>query len=199
MRAILTAAVLFAGVAIGQAAGALDSDSLPPLLSIDSPAPLLDAGPATRGLAGPEDRVVFTAQTLTRMRDSMLAVTGKLEEARSSRDVVKVNCVNEKLTQLKALIRVSEQAEALLRDAMTTKDESAAEHEVSKVTIAGQKADQLRIEAEECIGQLAFRTDDSLTVEVVTPPGLGGDPTRATAPEDVVVRPPRPPAASPVL
>lgn len=196
MRPILTAAVLFARIAVGQAAA--DADTLPPLLSIDSPAPLLDAGAQGAGVA-PEDRMTFTAQALARLRDSVQVVAGKLEEARSTRDVVKLNCVNEKLTQLKALLRVSEQSEGLLRDATSSKDESAAEHEISKVTIAGQKADQLRTEADECIGQLAFRTDDSLTVEVITPPGLADDPTRAPPPENVVVRPPRPPPASPVL
>ncbi|HSP77781.1 MAG TPA: hypothetical protein VLQ93_04595, partial [Myxococcaceae bacterium] len=62
--------------------------------------------------------------------------------------------------------------------------------------IAWQKVSQLRTEVEECIGQLAFRTDESLLVEVEEPENLpGGDPTRPPPPEDVRIRPP---PASPV-
>jgi hypothetical protein len=57
--------------------------------------------------------------------------------------------------------------------------------------------EQLRGEAEQCIGQLAFRTDENLTVEVEVPSGLPTeDPTNPPPPQ-----PPsdRPPPASPIL
>lgn len=196
MRPFLTATLLLAAAA-AQAQPAAEADMLPPLLSIDEPSRLSDARPG--GPVAAADRLTYTAQALRSLKEIVRLVAGKLEEARDTRDVVKLNCVSEKLTQLKALVRVSEQAEGLLREAISARDEPAAEHEVSKVTRAGQKGDQLRIEAEECIGQLAFRTDDALTVEVVAPPGPPDDPTRAPPPEDVIVRPPRPPPASPVF
>ena len=70
---------------------------------------------------------------------------------------------------------------------MAKKDTTAAEHEYSKVSIAKTKVDQLRTEAEQCIGQLAFRTDENLTVEVEVPSGLPTEdptnpPTRSRRP-----------------
>lgn len=143
------------------------------------------------------ERLRRSASVLVRMRDALKDVLSKLEEARETKDVVKLNCVNEKLTQIKGLLRISEQSDVALQEAVTKREQSAAEHEFTKVTIAGQKVDQLRAEAEECIGQLAFRTDENLSVEVEVPGDLPlGDPTDPAPPPDVVARPP---AASPSM
>src|SRR5215470_2600187 len=91
-----------------------------------------------------------------RMRSVLTEVLGRLEEARATKDVVKLNCVNEKLTQVRGLLRISEQSDVALQEAVARKDATAAEHEYTKVSIARGKADQLRNDAEQCIGQLAF-------------------------------------------
>ena len=59
-------------------------------------------------------------------------------------------------------MRISEQSDVALQEAVAKKETGGAEHEFTKVTIARSKVDQLRAEAEECIGQLAFRTDENL-------------------------------------
>ncbi len=129
--------------------------------------------------------------SLADMREVLRQTLEKLEEARRTKDVVKLNCVNEKLTQIKGLLRISEQADVALQEAVSRKDAPASEHEYTKVTIAQQKVKQLRAESEECIGQLAFRTDENLSVEVEEPTNLpGGDPTKTQKPRDVNVRPP---------
>jgi len=132
-----------------------------------------------------------------RMRSALSEVLGRLEEARATKDVVKLNCVNEKLTQVKGLLRISEQSDVALQEAVAKKDSTTAEHEYSKVSIAKTKVEQLRGEAEQCIGQLAFRTDENLTVEVEVPSGLPTeDPTNPPAPQPPTSRPP---PASPIL
>ena len=125
-----------------------------------------------------------STKALATMREVLRDVLGKLEEARRAKDVVKLNCVNEKLTQLKGLLRISEQADVALQEAVSNRETTASEHEYTKVMIAQQKVTQLRHEADGCIGQLAFRTDENLSVEVKTPKDLpGGDPTRPEDPE----------------
>ncbi|GEN12657.1 hypothetical protein SAMN05443572_11127 [Myxococcus fulvus] len=137
-----------------------------------------------------------SSQALGVMRDVLRQVIGKVEEARRTKDVVKLNCANEKLTQIKGLLRISEQADVSLQESLTRREVSTSEHEFTKVMIARQKVGQLRSEAEECIGQLAFRTDENLFIEVEEPENLpGGDPTRPPPPDVVLVRPP---PASPV-
>jgi hypothetical protein len=158
-----------------------------------TPAPALE-----RAADVPDAEKLSRSRTaVTRMRSVLSEVLGRLEEARATKDVVKLNCVNEKLTQVKGLLRISEQSDVALQEAVGKKDATAAEHEYSKVSIAKNKVDQLRNEAEQCIGQLAFRTDENLTVEVEVPSGLPTeDPTNPPTPP-----PPtnRPPPASPIL
>ena len=146
----------------------------------------------------PDDKKLErSTRTLARIRDVLRDGLGKLEEARRTQDVVKLNCVNEKVTQLKGLLRISEQADASLRAAIAERDSLTSDHEYTKLMIAGQKVDDLRVEAEECIGQLAFRTDENLNVQIEEPDTLpGGDPTDTPAPGDVDNRPP---PASPTL
>jgi hypothetical protein len=78
-----------------------------------------------------------------------------------------------------------------LQEAVARKETATAEHEFTKVTIARSKVEQLRAEAEQCIGQLAFRTDENLTVEVDVPDYLPpGDPTQMPQPTPIDSRPP---------
>ena len=137
------------------------------------------------------EKVRRSAEAVSRMRGVLKDALGKLEEARNTKDVVKLNCVNEKLTQIKGLLRISEQADVGLQEAVARNESSGADHEYTKVTLARQRVEQLRAESEECIGQLAFRTDENLSVEVEVPTDLpGGDPTNPPLPPPVTVRPP---------
>jgi hypothetical protein len=206
MRIALVGWSLLAGVAVAQAPPAESPPAAPaaesPATPVSTPGAVTAPGPLGSPLgekasevADPE-KLRRSTDALQRMRNVLKEVLSKLEEARNTRDVVKLNCVNEKLTQIKGLLRISEQSDVALQEAVAKKEASAAEHEYTKVMIARQKVDQLRAEAEECIGQLAFRTDENLTVEVEVPDDLPDfDPTRPPPPD-----PPdhRPPAVSPI-
>lgn len=144
-----------------------------------------------------EEKLERSSRAVRAMREVLREVLEKLEEARRTKDVVKLNCVNEKLTQIKGLLRISESADVALQEAVSRQESTASDHEYTKVMIANQKVTQLRAETEECIGQLAFRTDENLLVEVEEPRDLpGGDPTNPPPPDDITVRPP---PASPTL
>ena len=131
---------------------------------------------------------------IAEMRGALKVVLSKVEEARNTKDVVKLNCVNDRLTQVKGLLRISEQADVALQESIARKENSDGEF---KVSIARQKVSQLREEAEQCIGQLAFQTDESMSVEVEVPDNLpSGDPSQNSSPAPLTVRPP---PASPTL
>jgi len=180
---LLTGVLLWAGVSSAQA-------------------PVLKPVPATPTLEKAADipdpeKLTRASASIAGMRSALTDVLGRLEEARATKDVVKLNCVNEKLTQVKGLLRISEQSDVALQEAVAKKDSTAAEHEYSKISIAKNKVAQLRTEAEQCIGQLAFRTDENLTVEVEVPGGLPNeDPTNPSTPPPPTSRLP---PASPIL
>lgn len=146
------------------------------------------------------DKLEASAENLARMKTALKQVLGRVEEARNEKDVVKLNCVNEKLAQIKALLRVAEQADIALHEAIATRD-PGAETEFSKIAIARTKVEGLRGESEQCIGQLAYVVDEKTTVEVILPADLPDfDPARRREPPrgPPFAVPPvvRPPAAS---
>jgi hypothetical protein len=123
--------------------------------------------------AGPKgtldsDKLEASAEHVARMKTSLKAVLGRVEEARNEKDVVKLNCVNEKLTQIKALLKVAEQADVALHEAIANRD-PGADSEFSKVAIARTKVEGLRAESEQCMGQLSYMVDEKTTVEVLQP------------------------------
>lgn len=147
------------------------------------------APPSETGLT--DSRKISRAdEHIARMKLVLKQVLGRLEDARSEKDIVKLNCVNEKLTQVKGLLKVSEQADIALLEGLA-RGEGAADAEFQKISIARAKVDQLRIESEECIGQLAFAVDERTIVEVEQPKGLPDrDLTRPEPPPPPVTRPP---------
>jgi hypothetical protein len=145
------------------------------------------------------EKLEKSADSLNRMKSALRSVLTRVEEARNEKDVVKLNCVNEKLTQIKGLLKVAEQSDIALHEAISTKD-AGAESEFAKIGIARSKVDGLKNDAEQCIGQLAYIVDEKTTVEVQQPAGLpnrGGDtrggPRAPPAPPPVVR--PRPASA----
>jgi hypothetical protein len=181
------AVLLVAGVSLAQ-------DARPP--GARPPAPVHSLTEKARDVPDP-DKLQRTAQALGLMRGVLTEVQAKLTEARGTKDVVKLNCVNEKLTQIKGLVRISEQADVALQEAVARRDSTSSEHEYTKVMIARQKVSQLSAETEECVGQLLFRTGEDLSVDVEEPRDLpGGDPTQPRPPGNVIARPP---PASPTL
>ncbi len=133
-------------------------------------------------------KLLKSTEFLSQMRTGLKLVLAKLEEARSSKDVVKLNCVNEKLTNIKGLLRISEQADVSLQESVARREEQAADHEFTKVAIARQKIEQLRAEAEQCVGLLAFETGPTEVI-VQEPADLPTmDPTTTVPPAPVVIR-----------
>jgi hypothetical protein len=123
---------------------------------------------------GEQEKLDAAADNLSRMKSALKLVLARAETARAEKDVVKLNCVNEKLTQIKSLITVAERADIQLHESVAAKE--AGEAEFSKIAIARTKVDGLRGEAEQCVGQLAYNVEERTTVEVEQPANLPGRP-----------------------
>ncbi len=176
-RQLVVIAVLLGGIALAQG-GATPEDK-----GTAQPAAAAPQSASEASTIPDPEKIKKSAESVAKMRSALKDVLGKLEEARNSKDVVKLNCVNEKLTQIKGLLRISEQSDIALQEAVAKRESSTSEHEYTKVSIAVVKVNQLRAEAEQCIGQLAFRTDENGTTEVEEPEDLPkGDPTLVLPP-----------------
>jgi hypothetical protein len=130
---------------------------------------------------------------IARMREILTKVLKHLEEARDEKDIVKLNCVNEKLTNIKGLLKISEDGDVKMQEALARRAAEDAAHEYEKIAIARSKCEQLFAESEACVGELAVYAGDT-QVEVVVEGEPPDDLADNIPPVDIIVRPP---AASP--
>jgi hypothetical protein len=117
------------------------------------------------------------------------------DQSKKQKDIIRLNCVTDKLVQSRVNMSIGEQSMASLQESIARSDEGGRAHEFTRLTIVNQKVLVLGAEAENCIGEdLSFVGATRVDVEVdpnlpqvdVTTPGI---------PETV---PERPEEASPV-
>jgi len=138
----------------------------------------------------PDDRANRVEHALDQMHQQTAAMEKIGVRARAEKDIVRLNCVNARINQAKGLVRVCEQSAVDLREANARSDADTSEKLFIKTNIAAKKVTQLRQEAEQCVGQLAYYTDDKTHVDVEVPPGLpSSDPTWVALPTPVDNRP----------
>jgi hypothetical protein len=133
----------------------------------------------------------MTQQSTTyigRMNEDVKRMVQLQELARREKDVIKLNCVNDKLLQLKQLQNIADQANNNMQEAIARGDEESRYHEFGRITISAQQAQALTTDARNCIGEdLAFLGPTQVTVE------------EPTTPEDVTVpEPPTLPVVQPL-
>lgn len=105
---------------------------------------------------------------VSRMKALLSKVLGHLSDAREARDVVKLNCVNEKLGNIKGLLRVSELAAVALQEAIARRDTSVSNHEFEKIMISLNKSENIATESEACVGEHSVYSGDTEVETEVT-------------------------------
>jgi len=156
----------------------------------DTPKPPDGALPrTTRTLSTPE-MVNEAKAMLSKMQDIMKRVVQLQEVARKQKDIIKLNCVNDKLVQIKGNMNVAETANTAMHEAIARNDDGQRQHEFTRVGLVFQKIQVLGTEAENCIGEdLTFVGQTEVQVEI-DPNVPDTDPTQETKPDPVIERPP---------
>ena len=117
-----------------------------------------------------------------------------LEQARKQKDIIRLNCVVDKVMQVKANMNIADQALQKLQEAVTRRDDGAALHEYTRITIVNQKVQVLQNEGQTCIGaELNYIGATRVEVEAPDLPEGVTDPTLEPPPLE------RTPFASPYL
>jgi|GEM_PF-1832073 len=126
-----------------------------------------------------------TERMLASQRRAVVRGTDLLSEARSQNDIIQLNCVNEKLTQLKGLLKVSENSSLAMYEGMAASAQDDVNHQYTKIVVAHQKSSSLKAEVEQCVGELSIYSgeteveveiDESITQQdptlpILPPPG----------------------------
>lgn len=125
-----------------------------------------DEPPAER-LPTTAEQLALAEGVLSSAEQATTAVQRMIEQSRSERDLIRMSCLNDKLSQLGANASAAEGRSDALRSALEAGDTTRASHEYTVLSVLQQKIDLLRQEAGQCIGQDVFETGDTrVTVEV---------------------------------
>lgn len=112
------------------------------------------------------------------------------ETARKQKDIIKLNCVADKLVQAKVNVSIADQAMTSLQENVARSDEGGRTHEFTRLTIINQKVMVLGAEAENCIGEdLSFVGATRIDVDI-DPNIPKDDPTQIPVPTSSIERPP---------
>jgi hypothetical protein len=173
--------------------------------SAPNPAPIAPPSAGNAGgpaAGGPVDISVKQRPTLTpdemvnqskdyfkNMNEVLKRVQTLQDQSKRDKDIIRLNCVTDKLVQVRVNLNIAEQSMASLQEAMTRADEGQRTHEFTRLTIVNQKVLVLGAEAENCIGEdLSFVGATRVDVEI-DPNIPTYDPTQPPAPGIDIERP----------
>ena len=136
------------------------------------------------------DEMVNQARDYFRgMNDVVKRIQALQDQAKHQKDIIRLNCVTDKLVQGKVNINIAEQSMAALQESIARADEGGRTHEFTRLTIVNQKVSVLGAEAENCIGEdLSFIGATRVDVDV-DPNIPQTDPTRPADPGIDIERP----------
>lgn len=161
-----------------------------------------DKNAAAGGEIGVKQRPVLTAQEMQTqskeyfkgMQDVVKRITDLQEQSKRQKDIIRLNCVTDKLVQSRVNVTIAEQSMSALQESIGRADEGGRAHEFTRLTIINQKVLVLGAEAENCIGEdLSFVGTTRVNVDV--DPSLPQ--VDVTSPPTGVIDITRPPPASP--
>lgn len=121
------------------------------------------------------EMTAMSEANLKEMQNMLIRVVELQKLARKQKDVIKLNCVNDKLLQVKQLLNIAEAGRTNLVEAIAQDDADGSKHQLSQITIAKEKSAGLRDAAEACIGEeLIFLGPTEVTVDKAN---VADDPT----------------------
>jgi hypothetical protein len=140
-------------------------------------------------LSGAE--MVQTARDfLSKMQETKVRVFKLKDAAQKKKDILKVNCVNAKITLVQGHIAVGDNHFQALNAAVSRGDNDAGSYEYQNVNIVYQKVIILGTEAENCIGEDVSYVGATKVDVDIDPSVPTDDPTEPRIPVPIPTRPP---------
>ena len=144
-----------------------------------------------------EARMKSVTKTVGSMKKTLSLALDRLSQARQGQDVIQLNCVNEKLSAINGLVKISQTASSSLKEAIAKRDEELKQHEFSKVMLAGNRVEELRLEVEGCVGEMSQYTGNTEVVVATDDDVRSDDPDLAPySPAFEALNSERPPAVT---
>ncbi|MBN8615787.1 MAG: hypothetical protein J0L92_34660 [Deltaproteobacteria bacterium] len=123
------------------------------------------------------DQVAEAQRILGNGQSLSVRVQGMLDQSRREGDVLRVTCLDDKLTQVNAHVRTLGDRVEALQEAVRLADEARRNHEYTVIIVLGQNLVVLDRSASECIGQDMYETGTTRVVTTIDPNTPDIDPT----------------------
>ena len=143
------AALLVAGLASGGFLAAQPADDP----ADDEPLPEVTASGQTQADLSPREMATEADRIIEEMEAIHVRVLQLQASARKAKDVIKLNCVNERLLAVKQLLNIAEAAQNDMVEAISGGDRTSQVHYYGQVKLASERAAAERDGAEGCIGE----------------------------------------------
>jgi hypothetical protein len=134
----------------------------------------LPKGEDASKLSNPE-RLARGRTRFSEMEQALKQMEASQEQARQDKDLLRLSCINEKLTETRGLFTVVTAALTALEQAVKDADESRGLQQYTKVSLAHDRTVELSRQAETCAGETLTYSGDTI-VDVTIEPGVP-DPT----------------------
>ncbi|MFO0607838.1 MAG: hypothetical protein U0324_32035 [Polyangiales bacterium] len=143
------------------------------------------------------DQLREAGAVIETMNGQRRQVSDLLDRARQERDIIKVNCLNDKLTQIDVTLRSAREHQDLLQTAVSINNDGQRNHEFQLMTIFRQRSQNLEAEARECIGEDTGTFDRDSRNTFIVDPNIAEQDTTTLTPD--MLTPDRPLVSSPVM
>lgn len=167
---LLTATIIVGSLAVGSAGQLLVAQPAP------TPTPVVAPTPATPEVVAPviappvvapivaekakptmgltqREIAQRAAQYTSEMQKMLRRILQLQAQARKDKDVIKLNCVNDRLVVAKQLLNLADIATIALTEATEAKDVAEQEHQLGQLQISHEKVAGQRDDAETCLGE----------------------------------------------
>ncbi len=127
----------------------------------------VEVGAQTRANLSPQEMLSETETAIQTAERLGTRISGMLDEARRENDVMRVNCLDDKLAQMHATQGMLERRRDELSDRAEASDTGGMQHSFTMVAVLRQRVQTLEREANQCIGQDIFETGATRVVSSV--------------------------------
>ena len=113
-----------------------------------------------------EEYTEVASTTINRIRALMQKGLDELKAARDEKDIVRVTCVNEAVATMKGVLRVGEDANATMLEALSLQNTADARREFRKVRKAQTRMEALLREVQSCAGAISSESTSSIDLSI---------------------------------
>jgi hypothetical protein len=113
------------------------------------------------GSTSPKEKTEFTRTAVEEMASAVKTVEKLLEQAEKDKNSEHVECLQRKLSPMRALLEVSRASNTVMQQSLAAFEVARAEQEFRKVAVALTKTRDFLAEAQACVGNTGVNRGDA--------------------------------------